>query len=196
MQDVEIIGMLKTYVKASLIGMGALKGASCQIQSIVDGADDHTITFKWEDDNGDSHTSTLIVKDGATGATGATGAQGPQGETGNGIASIEKTGTSGLVDTYTITMTDGTTSTFTVTNGSGGSSGDLSDLNDVTITNIADGQTLAWDAANSMWVNVTPLNSVSVNGVQQTITNGAVGLDVASNLITEAQWTQIGNILT
>lgn len=36
-----------------------------------------------------------------------------------GIASIEKTGTSGNVDTYTITYTDGTTDTFTVTNGSG-----------------------------------------------------------------------------
>ena len=39
-----------------------------------------------------------------------------------GIASIEKTGTEGLVDTYTITMTDGSTSSFTVTNGSNGSS--------------------------------------------------------------------------
>lgn len=46
---------------------------------------------------------------GATGSTGATG---------NGISSISKTGTSGLVDTYTITFTDGTTTTFTVTNGS------------------------------------------------------------------------------
>ena len=34
-----------------------------------------------------------------------------------GIVSIEKTSTSGLVDTYTITYTDGTTTTFTVTNG-------------------------------------------------------------------------------
>lgn len=36
---------------------------------------------------------------------------------GNGISSITKTGTSGLVDTYTITYSDGTTTTFTVTNG-------------------------------------------------------------------------------
>ena len=35
------------------------------------------------------------------------------------IASIEKTGTSGLVDTYTITFADHTTTTFTVTNGNG-----------------------------------------------------------------------------
>lgn len=51
------------------------------------------------------------------GAKGDKGDQGVQGETGNGIASIEKTGTSGGVDTYTITMTDGTTYDFTVTNG-------------------------------------------------------------------------------
>jgi hypothetical protein len=54
---------------------------------------------------------------GATGATGADGADGQDGADGVGIASITKTGTSGLVDTYTITYTNGTTSTFTVTNG-------------------------------------------------------------------------------
>lgn len=42
---------------------------------------------------------------------------------GVGIASIEKTGTSGLVDTYTITMTDGEPYTFTVTNGRDGQDG-------------------------------------------------------------------------
>lgn len=49
---------------------------------------------------------------------GEDGAKGDKGDTGNGISSIRKTGTSGKVDTYTITYTDGTTSTFTVTNGS------------------------------------------------------------------------------
>ena len=48
---------------------------------------------------------------------------GGKGEAGVGIASIEKTGTKGRVDTYTITMTDGNTSTFTVTNGKDGKSG-------------------------------------------------------------------------
>lgn len=40
-----------------------------------------------------------------------------KGDTGNGIASIAKTDTDVLEDTYTITMTDSTTATFTVTNG-------------------------------------------------------------------------------
>ncbi|MDD6469166.1 MAG: InlB B-repeat-containing protein [Bacilli bacterium] len=40
------------------------------------------------------------------------------------VVSIEKTGTSGLVDTYTITYSDGTTSKFTVTNGADGEKGE------------------------------------------------------------------------
>lgn len=40
---------------------------------------------------------------------------------GNGIVSIEKTGTSGLVDTYTVTYDNGDTDTFDVTNGEDGS---------------------------------------------------------------------------
>ena len=40
-----------------------------------------------------------------------------KGQEGQSIKDITKTGTNGLVDTYTITLTDGTTSTFTVTNG-------------------------------------------------------------------------------
>ena len=56
------------------------------------------------------------------------GPQGPQGEQGepgtNGVSvvSIEKTSSDGLVDTYTITYSDGNTSTFTVTNGQDGQS--------------------------------------------------------------------------
>lgn len=39
-----------------------------------------------------------------------------KGQNGRGIVSIKKTGTTGSVDTYTITYTDSTTSTFTVNN--------------------------------------------------------------------------------
>lgn len=94
--------------------------------------DTYTITFE----NGT--TTTFNVTNGAKGDTGATGPQGPKGDTGdtgptgptgatgNGIQSIAKTGTSGLVDTYTITFTNGTTTTFTVTNGQDGQgSGDM-----------------------------------------------------------------------
>ena len=49
-------------------------------------------------------------------------AEGLKGETGNGISNIEKTSSEGLVDTYTITFTNGTSTTFNITNGSNGKS--------------------------------------------------------------------------
>ena len=52
------------------------------------------------------------------------GPKGDTGDTGIGISSIAKTSTSGLVDTYTITLTDGSTYTFPVTNGEKGDTGD------------------------------------------------------------------------
>lgn len=50
-------------------------------------------------------------------------AKGVQGETGNGIEKIKLTDTKENVDTYTIFFTDGTTTTFTVTNGVDGEQG-------------------------------------------------------------------------
>lgn len=44
---------------------------------------------------------------------------------GNGIHDITKTGTSGNVDTYTITFDDGTTEPFTITNGINGTNGSI-----------------------------------------------------------------------
>lgn len=61
---------------------------------------------------------------GDKGDQGDQGEQGIQGETGNGIAKIEKTSTDGLVDTYTITFTDGSETTFTVNNGEKGDQGE------------------------------------------------------------------------
>lgn len=48
-----------------------------------------------------------------------------KGKDGVGIESIQKTSTEGLIDTYTITLTDGRTSTFTVTNGKDSSVGSI-----------------------------------------------------------------------
>lgn len=56
---------------------------------------------------------------GIQGPQGPQGIPGPTGPIGNGISSIEKTSTSGLVDTYTITYTNGNTTTFDVSNGNG-----------------------------------------------------------------------------
>lgn len=66
---------------------------------------------------------------GNKGDTGAQGEKGDKGDTGDagadgvGIANIEKTSSDENVDTYTITLTNGTTYTFTVTNGTNGTDG-------------------------------------------------------------------------
>lgn len=70
--------------------------------------DDYTLTFIMADD---TEVKTTSVR-------GATGAKGDRGTDGRAIVSVTNTGTSGLVDTYTIKFSDDTTSTFTVSNGS------------------------------------------------------------------------------
>lgn len=59
---------------------------------------------------------------GVPGQTGPTGPAGNDGQDGVSIVNIVKTSSSGSVDTYTIYYSDGTTSTFTVTNGEDGDS--------------------------------------------------------------------------
>lgn len=68
----------------------------------------------------DSSTNTAQNMTGQQFATWLTALAAGKG----GISSITKTGTAGLVDTYTITYADATTSTFTVTNGAKGDQGD------------------------------------------------------------------------
>ena len=70
-----------------------------------------------------STTTTAPTARNIKGADGADGADGQDGADGRGITSIVKTATSGNVDTYTITYTDSTTQTYTVTNGVNGVNG-------------------------------------------------------------------------
>ena len=62
-------------------------------------------------------------KDGRDGSDGKDGRDGSDGKDGVSVVSITKTGSDGLIDTYTITYSNGTTSTFTVTNGATGDQG-------------------------------------------------------------------------
>lgn len=96
--------------------------------------DTYTITYS------DTTTSTFPVyngKDGAAGAKGDTGATGAKGADGRGIVSIERTsgnGAAGTVDTYTITYSDATTSTFPVRNGADGTAAGITIDGTVTST--------------------------------------------------------------
>ena len=90
--------------------------------------------------------------DGPQGPQGPEGPAGQTGATGNGIVSIEKTGTSGLTDTYTITFTNGNSTTFTVKNGKGivsiAKTGTSGNVDTYTIT-FNDGDTTTFTVTNA-----------------------------------------------
>lgn len=78
------------------------------------------------------------------------------------IQSIEKTDSTGLVDTYTITYSDGTTYNFTVTNGKDGTVASL-DLTEVYDSAVAQGYTGSYIEFLSEVLNVDTDNSFAVN---------------------------------
>ena len=90
---------------------------------IVIKVEDNKIMWKYNQEENYTTLFDLSSIKGETGEQGPQGEKGDKGEAGKdgvGILKIEKTKTEGLVDTYTITFTDETTTTFTVTNGSEG----------------------------------------------------------------------------
>jgi len=108
------------YVKegGSWVNKGNIKGADGHDgQDGKDGADGHDGKDGEQGPKGEDGT------DGQNGKDGVDGADGQDGEDGRSIVSIEKTSSEGNVDTYTISYSDGSTSTFTVTNGEDGSQG-------------------------------------------------------------------------
>lgn len=235
MKDVEIIGMLKTYIQQTLVGMGALKGAPCTVKSVEEDPGVHVITLEWTDNDGNKQTKAITVLDGTDGTDGF---------------SPEVTVKTSTDNTYILTITtiDGSYDTPNLKGGGSGGASSMEDLTDVLLTDLANGQILKWDSTASKWVNVSlgsaasknstnevtegsadllesgaafsalsdkvdkaagkglstndftnalktkvesSADEISVNGVPQTITDGAVDLDIAANLIKENQWTSI-----
>ena len=97
------------------------------------------------------------------------GADGSDGDDGVGITSISKTGSSGKVDTYTITYSDNTTSTFTVTNGNDGATGQtgatgngISSISKTGSSGLVDTYTITYTNGNTTTFTVTNGNDASV----------------------------------
>lgn len=105
------------------------------------------------------YTSGVITKIGANAWSFIHNGVGPKGDTGVSIKSIAKTSTSGLVDTYTVTMTDNSTTTFTVTNGAQGSKGDtgngIKSIAKTSSSGITDTYTITMDDASTATFTVT-----------------------------------------
>ena len=62
--DIVTYALARKYVKDTAIGLGAVKGAPCRIQSIVEDDDKATITFTWTATDGTDKTSILNIKNG------------------------------------------------------------------------------------------------------------------------------------
>lgn len=128
------------------------QAATITIGSVTTGAAGSSATVT------NSGTSTAAVLDfvipqGAKGVQGEQGQQGIQGltgATGNGISSIAKIGTSGLVDTYRISLTDNTYYDFTVTNGSS-----ISDIEKTSTSGLVDTYTITLTNGNTHTFTVT-----------------------------------------
>jgi hypothetical protein len=100
---------------------------------------------------------------------------------GNGIVSTTKTGTSGLVDTYTITYDDGETDTFTVTNGQDGQDGRDGDPGQ----DGQDGQDATINGVNTLTIqegqNITITQSGSTMTISSTGGSGTSDYDDLTN---------------
>ena len=73
MDGIVALLLSKKFTKDTVIGMGAIKGAPCQVQSINKVDDTTTITLEWKDDLDVSHTQSFNVIDGADGLNGTDG---------------------------------------------------------------------------------------------------------------------------
>lgn len=162
MKDVEIIGMLKSYIAKTLVGMGALKGAPCTVKSVEEDPGVHVITLEWTDNDGNKQTKDITVLDGTNGTNGF---------------SPEVTVKTSTDSTYILTITTEGAS-FDTPNLKGGGSGGASsmeDLADVLLTDIANGQILKWDAVNEKWVNAS-LGTAAAKNATNAVTEGSSDL--------------------
>ena len=69
MDGIVALLLSKKFTKDTVIGMGAIKGAACQVQSINKVGKTTTVTLKWEDNLGGVHTQEFDVEDGLDGVS-------------------------------------------------------------------------------------------------------------------------------
>jgi len=129
-----------------------------------------TVVGDGETPTDSSHYITMQSEQGPQGEQGLQGDNGEDGEDGKGIVSVVKTSTVGLIDTYTITYTDATTTTFAVTNGADGSGEDGAD--GLGITSIIKTETVGL-------VDTYTITFTDTSTSTFTVTNGADGEDGA-----------------
>ena len=129
--------------------------------------------------------------------------KGEQGKDGTTIKSVEKTASSGFVDTYTITLTDGSKFSYNITNGKDGTtiksvektaSSGLTDTYTITLT---DGSTSTFEVTNGKDGELTnlddTLSTTSTNPIQNKAVATAIN-DLKTNVDATLSTTSINPI--
>lgn len=143
--------------------------------------------------------STFTVKNGSRGGDGPTGPQGPKGDkgdkgdtgaTGVGVKSVVQTTTSsadGGDNIITVTLTNGTTSTFTVKNGSRGSTGTRGSL-------IYWGTKITGTSTTPAVFSASGVSSALVNDMYINTSTWNIYQCTTAGAASAAKWKYIGSI--
>lgn len=136
------------------------------------------------------HYSKYTFSDGTNTSTtpavqGVYGDKGDTGNTGTSITSVTKTGTSGLVDIYTITFSNGTTTTFNVTNGS-----EIESIEKTSTAGLVDTYTVTMGSGDTHTFTVTNGRSI-VSFTQTSGTHAAGTIDVYTMTYNDGDTSQI-----
>ena len=185
MDELEILGIAKTYTKETVIGMGALKGAPCTVQGVVDNGDGtQTLTLRWTDTTGTTHDSTIVLPSAIFEITSPQNGQTLKYNSTSGKFENSNTAFSAdledLDDVVITTVQDGQVLSYDSAsgkwiNGSASFVANLSDLDDVTIATLSNGQVLAYNSTSSKWENKT-LGTAAAKDSTSTVTQNDTDL--------------------
>lgn len=164
MKDVEIIGMLKSYINKTLVGMGALKGAPCEVQGVVDGGDGtQTLTLEWEDTSGAIHTTDIVLPAAIFAISSPENGQ-----------TLRYNATSGKFENSNVS--------FSI---------NLDDIDDVVINSVQNGQVLTYDAANHKWINSDGSTVANLSDLTDVVITTAQNGQVLSYNGTSGKWVNV-----
>jgi len=127
-------------------------------------------------DKGDPGATGKPGDKGDPGATGKPGDKGDPGEPGTSVTvdSVRKTKTESAVDTYTIFFSDGTESTFTVTNGNDGQSVYIASVEKESSDGLTDSYRILFSDDTVQHFSVTNGASITIQSIGKTGSQGLV----------------------
>lgn len=133
------LGASKKYTEETVIGGGAIKGKNCTVDSMTAITGGNRVTFKWTLDDGTVQTGYINVMNGVKGEDGEPGADG------RGIKFSYVDENNHFIIVYDDDQEEDCGEITVVPAES------LSDLDDVDLTGVEDGNALVYDAETNKW---------------------------------------------